>query len=435
MAVGEGTNMSGHHGDPGPSCAKTACPAPIRPMTGTRAGGSKTTGVDRGHRSWHNDPNRSSDRNARTALHGSAGPEYVGPAAPEGLDIRQSQCARPMTISSIGDNDPCPCGSGKTYRQCCHNRPSDADPDSNAKRATEMVRKALEGREFGSLEELQAFVTDHVRRQNEHPLDEFHGLSPEQMRSILYRPFASPEVAIIAEAPEDGATAPISRLFGLLAKAIGDQGLKPTATGNLPRAMCREVARSYWDEKTYQDRTRFGAINSEPDFFELHVARLTAGLAGLIRKYRGRFLLTRDARRMLGDNGLAAIYPRLFRTYVERCNWGYWDHYPDLPFIQHAFLFTLYLLARYGTVWRPHRFYEDAFLTAFPMLVSEVPPNDIIAPEQTLRSCYTWRALVHFAGFLGLAVVEPISDKLLCHDYRVKALPLLPKIVHFPMLT
>ena len=85
-------------------------------------------------------------------------------------------------------------------------------------------------------------------------------------------------------------------------------------------------------------------------------------------------------------------------------------------------MFTPYRLARYGTVWRPHRFYEDAFLTAFPLLVSE-PPNDIIAPEQTLRSCYTWRALMHFAGFPGVAVVEPVSDKLLCHDYRVKALP------------
>ncbi len=340
-----------------------------------------------------------------------------------------------MTISSIGDNDPCPCGSGKTYRQCCHGRISDADSDSNTQRAAEMVRKALEGHQFRSLEELQAFVTGHVRQQNEHPLDTFHGLSPEQMHSLLYRPFASPDVAIIAEAPEGGATAPISRLFDLLALAIGDQGLKPTATGNLPRAVCREAARSYWDEKAYQDRMQFGVINSEPDFLELHVARLTAERAGLIRKYRGRFRLTQDARRLLSDNGLAAIYPRLFRTYVERCNWGYWDRYPDLPFIQHAFLFTLYLLTRYGTTWRPHRFYEDTFLTAFPMLVREVPPNDIIAPEQTVRSCYTWRALVHFAGFLGLAVVEPVSDKLLYPDYRVKALPLLAKTVHFPMPT
>ena len=200
--------MSGHRGDPGPSPQK---PLPRPDTTHYRHAGRRIE--DRGSRSRHNDRTPSFGRNARMAFHGPTGPEYVGPVDPGDLDIRQSQCARPMTISSIGDNDPCPCGSGKTYRQCCHNRPSDTDPDSNAKRAAETVRKTLEGREFGSLEELQAFVTDHVRRQNEHPLDEFHGLSPEQMRSILYRPFASPGVAVIAEAPEDSATAPISRLL------------------------------------------------------------------------------------------------------------------------------------------------------------------------------------------------------------------------------
>ncbi len=339
-----------------------------------------------------------------------------------------------MTTPSIGDDDPCPCGSKKTYRQCCSGLAGGASSHSDAKHASESLRKALEGHQFDSLEELQAFIADHTERRNARPLDEFHGLSPEQMHRLLHLPFASPDVAVIANAPEGGAAAPIARLFGLLAEAVGEQGLKPTATGNLPRALCREVARAYWDEKTYQDRMRFGAINSEPDFLELHVLRLTAELAGLIRKYRGRFRLTRDAHHMLTDSGLAAIYSRLFRIYVERFNWGYWDGYPDLPFIQSAFLFTLYLLARYGTTWRPHLFYEDAFLKAFPMLLDEVPPNDIIAPEQTLRSCYTWRALVHFAGFLGLAAVEPISGKLLCHDYRVKALPLLRETVRFPML-
>jgi hypothetical protein len=48
-----------------------------------------------------------------------------------------------------------------------------------------------------------------------------------------------------------------------------------------------------------------------------------------------------------------------------------------------------------------------------------------------LRNCYSWRTLVHFAGFLGLAAVEPVSDKLLCREYRVKALPLLREAVQF----
>ncbi len=336
--------------------------------------------------------------------------------------------------SATNDNDPCPCGSGKTYGRCCLGRTSEASARSDAERASDPVRKALEGRQFDSLEDLQAFVADQTRRQNERPLDEFHGLSPAQMHNLLYLPFASPKVAVIAQAPESGAAAPISRLFGMLAEAIGEQGLKPTATGNLPRNLCREIARAYWDEKTHEERTRFGAINSETDFPELHVARLTAELAGLTRKYRGRFLLTRDARRLLSDHDLAAFYPRLFRAYTQQFNWGYGDRYPELPFIQQAFLFTLYLLARYGATRRPHRFYEDAFLAAFPMLLDEMPRNDFIAPEQMLRACYTWRALIHFADFLGLASVVPVAGKPLSDDYHVEALPLLRETVRFPTL-
>jgi len=50
-----------------------------------------------------------------------------------------------------------------------------------------------------------------------------------------------------------------------------------------------------------------------------------------------------------------------------------------------------------------------------------------------VRHGYCWRALVHFAGFPGLATVEPASDELLCHDYRVKALPLLSQLVQIQL--
>jgi hypothetical protein len=222
-------------------------------------------------------------------------------------------------------------------------------------------------------------------------------------------------------------------LFELLTDAIGEQGLKPTAKGNLPRNFCREAALSYWGEQGYQENTRFGGINREEDFADLHITRLVAELAGLIRKYKGRFILSRDCRRLLANGGLAAIYPRLFRAYVEQFNWGYTDGYPELRFIQSAFLFTLYLLMRYGDTWMPQIFYEDAFIRAFPMLLDEVPPSQVFSPDDEVRRCYVWRTLVHFAGFLGLATVEPVSDEFLCHEYRVKALPLLGQFVQFQL--
>ena len=59
--------------------------------------------------------------------------------------------------------------------------------------------------------------------------------------------------------------------------------------------------------------------------------------------------------------------------------------------------------------------------------------RQVFSPDETVRRGYTWRALVHFAGFLGLATVESASHELLCHEYQVKALPLLGHIVQFQL--
>ncbi|MEW8014455.1 MAG: SEC-C metal-binding domain-containing protein [Candidatus Sedimenticola endophacoides] len=337
-----------------------------------------------------------------------------------------------MKTHGIGRNDPCPCGSGRKFKRCCLGKESSTASGHGAAGMSESLRKALEGRQFNSLEEAQVFLDQITQQQNRRQLDEFHGLSPEQMHRTLNFPFASPGLVRFQD-KLDNPVSPVLTLFKLLTDAVGEQGLKPTAKGNLPRNFCREAALVYWGEQRYREKNRFGGINREEDFNDLHVTRLVAELAGLIRKYKGRFILSRDCRRLLADGGLAAAYPRLFRAYVEQFNWAYRDGYPDLRFIQNAFLFTLYLLARYGDDWRPQAFYEDAFLGAFPRLLDEVPPSQVIPPDETVRNCYTWRSLVHFTGFLGLATVEPVSDQLLCHEYRVKSLPLLGQVVQFQL--
>lgn len=287
-----------------------------------------------------------------------------------------------MKTTGIKRNDPCPCGSGKKFSHCCLGKENSTASGQGAAGMSELLRKALEGQQFNSLEEAQAFVSRHAQEQNRRPRDEFHGLSPEQMHRILNLPFASPGLVRFPEVLDTIPTAPILTLLGLLLDTIGDQGLKPTAKGNLPRNFCREAALAYWDEQRYQEQTRYGGINREEDF-------------------------------------------------VEQFNWAYWDGYPELRLIQHAFLFTLYLLMRYGDVSRSQLFYEEAFLCAFPILLDEVPSSQPFSPDETVRHTYTGRSLVHFAGFLGLAMVEPVSDELLCREYRVKALPLLSQTVQF----
>ncbi len=331
-----------------------------------------------------------------------------------------------MKIPSIGRNDPCPCGSGRKFKKCCLLKQEPLPFGRGAAGASDDLHQAIEGKA-----EIRAIVGQHVQEQNRSPLDEFHGLSPENMHRMLNFPLASPEVVRFPEVLDTNPIAPIAALFGMLTDAIGKKGLKPTAKGNLPRNFCREAALAYWGEEVYRENTRFGGINREEDFPDLQITRLTAELAGFIRKYKGRFILSRNCRTLVTGQGLAALYPRLLTAYVVQFNWAYRDGYPELRIIQTAFLFTLYLLTRYGDTWRSHEFYEDSFLRAFPMVLDELPHHDVFTPEEEVRLCYTWRMLVHFVGFFGLAAVEPVSDTHVCHEYRVKRLPLLHDTVQF----
>jgi len=116
----------------------------------------------------------------------------------------------------------------------------------------------------------------------------------------------------------------------------------------------------------------------------------------------------------------------LLKVYAEQFNWGYRDGYDEAPFIQHAFLFSLYLLSLYGDDWRPASFYEDNFLQAFPAVLNETTHHPDFPPDWEFRSCYTLRTLVNFADFMGLAKVERVGgEKRYIDSYRVKKLPLL----------
>ena len=113
--------------------------------------------------------------------------------------------------------------------------------------------------------------------------------------------------------------------------------------------------------KQEYDGTRLlhlGGISSEKDLDVLHCTRLTAQLSGLIRKYRGKFVLTRKCKEMLAVQDIGSIYLELFKAYATRFNWAFRDGYTEAEIVQHSFLYTLYLLARFGASWQPQHFYE-----------------------------------------------------------------------------
>jgi hypothetical protein len=331
-----------------------------------------------------------------------------------------------------GRNDPCPCGSGLKYKKCCADKEKTGGQQTGTGSPLDGLRELLKGQSFGSLDEANAFISQHMHQQNQSVIDDFHGLSSEQMHRFLHFPFESPDLVSFPDRLDISPEAPILTLFNLLTAAIGDDGLKTTATGNLPRNFCREAAKTYWGEEEYAKWSRHGELRSEDEFAELNVTRLLAGLAGLIRKYKGKFIIGKECRKLLPEQGMVGIYPRLFRAIAREYSWGYVDRWEEIPMVQHSFLFTLHLLSKYGAEWRSNHFYEDNFLKAFPMVLRAVPPTpEYYSPEKSLRNCYSWRSLERFARFMGLVEIERDPVDRYADDFRLRKLPLLDHVVQF----
>ena len=293
------------------------------------------------------------------------------------------------------------------------------------------LQKALDEQSFESIEEALTYATQFMESQTERAFDYFHGLTSAQMHQLLYEPFECPELIEVPTTLAIEPEAPIVRLLLLLFEGIGIDGLKPTATGNLPRNFCREAAQQFLGDEGYAKRIRYGGINQELDFFEMHLARVIAQDVGLVRRYKGRFILSRQCQALRKKNGMRTIYPMILRQYVERLNWDYITGTEAPRIIQTSCLFTMYLLTHHGQSWRPHVFYVDAFLGAFPVAIEQMPPEIYISQEDSLRQAYFYRTLYHFAYLFGLAEVESTSDDFRDRTYRIKATPLLSQAVRF----
>lgn len=331
-----------------------------------------------------------------------------------------------------GSNDLCLCAGGTKFKECCAKRQKADAHRAMLDAAIKEVRELLGSRSFASLEEANDFLRQHMQQRNQAPKDEFDGLSSEQMHRFLHFPFESPDLVSFPSCLDVSPEAPILSLFSLLTEGLGDQGVKATTTGNLPRNLCRDIAMAYLGEEKYREIFQYGDLRSESEFFDLHVTRLVSGLSGFVRKYKGKFIVSSECRKLMSKHGPAGIYPRLFREFATRYNWAYRGGLREIPLIQHSFLFSLYLLKKHGTEWRSSRFYEDWFLRAFPAVLMEILPiGEYFSPEQVPRGCYSSRCLDSFAGFLGLVEIQHDSAKPHNDDFHLRKLPFLDHVVQF----
>jgi len=308
----------------------------------------------------------------------------------------------------------CPCGSGKPFKDCC-----------------QFIQSALGKKTFPSIAELNAGLDSIMRIRNSAAMDDFDGLSPEQMSRFLYYPFESSH--LIEFSPEIQCTAsPFMRLFLFLIEHCSESsGLKTTVNGNLPRALCRDAAIEYCREEENREQWRYSRITTETDFMELHTVRIVAVAAGFIKKARGRFMLTKSGKNIVNTGITGNTLIKLLMAYTRKFNWGYNDLYQELHIVQDSFLYTLFVLQKHGDVFRPSSFYADLFIKAFPGALQEVTETPFCSKEEEVRRCYILRSLERFACFWGFAERKKGQGPFAGRSFELKKTTLLDQMVSF----
>ncbi len=318
--------------------------------------------------------------------------------------------------NKTGRNDPCPCGSGKKYKKCCVDKydnvvnfpgPDERAMDESLKRyrdfvegwdfdkgpaptfnefmgqpniATETLHdmgQFLEGKDFGSLDEMNAYMQNVTEAQNNAPLDEFLGLSPSQMSRILRNPIdenkdiVQVNSAIMANQLD---AVPALKQARYLLERIGseEKGVKATKKGNLPRAMVREFYELFVREHDILEHVPSG----EDDVIDVNRTKIFLRDNGFIKLRNGRYSLTKKGTVMLEDFDPLALYLRQFTFFMEEFNWLYWTRHSDsMAFLQASRLFCLYLLHKKASDFVGGIELAELYMAAFPHLIEEEHPE------------------------------------------------------------
>jgi hypothetical protein len=168
-------------------------------------------------------------------------------------------------------------------------------------------------------------------------------LTFDSLRALRQEPSARQNAIRIANdlsADESAGSAVTRNTLMLLRQAIERGGLPLTATSNLSRAVVAEMRGLIeWPHYDQSDAFRLNKVINEPDFLPLHVVRILAQAATLVRAQRGKLVATPLGKSMLSHERQGSLlaffrrrYPRL-RTLLRFLGATF------------AWVFTLYLFA------------------------------------------------------------------------------------------
>lgn len=305
--------------------------------------------------------------------------------------------------------EACPCGSGRTYENCCWVEELLDERGREIKRRNRRIAQLVEKQSPGSKEEIQHLLDKALENLNREPQSIFKGLSAEQVHRVLYKDVAaSPDVVKLnRDLPPDAfADAPIVQNAMFFLRALAEQEpLKATSKGNLPLDFARKLFHKIDPPGIRGD----WKIRSEEDSLAVSSLRHVLSKCGWIKFRHNNFSLTQKGRSVVAEGMTADHFEQLLYTFTRRFNWAYQDGYAELEMIQGTWLLSMYFLHKEaGEFIEVREFFRD-FFRIYPDMVFENRPREVTFDDAAC--CYSLRLLERFCAYFGFVVVRKSKEK------------------------
>jgi hypothetical protein len=250
-------------------------------------------------------------------------------------------------------------------------------------------------------------IETNILLRNNTPLNDFLGLSPTETHHLLYDTFGDKSPVQFRDNIDDETLdqIPLFRIAEEFLKIIyRDNQIKLTPLGALPKKAMVELydKRFLLDEHIESGLTK---LWKEDDCISIKSARLTAELAGLVRKTNGKLTLTKTGTKLLETNNRLQIFKQFFQAFTDKFLWSFNDGYPEQPIGQLAWAFSVIMLDKFGDQPQTVDFYADKYLRAFPNFITFFR-HDYSTPERQFYRCYGVRTFDRFFLWFGFVTVD-----------------------------
>ncbi|MCB0342647.1 MAG: hypothetical protein H6626_01945 [Pseudobdellovibrionaceae bacterium] len=266
------------------------------------------------------------------------------------------------------------------------------------------------------LDVFNEILSAQVDAQNNAPIKEFLGLSPNQMRQIHYSRFEFDNelFRFSCESNEQlGAPPIVTHALYIMEKIAETEGrMRATQKGNLPKAVVLEMYDKFFARDGYE---YFRPGHGEEDSIEIHRTKFLLKESGFIKIRSGKFSLTQAGQKILERNNRVDLYKQLFLSFANKLNWGYFDRYPDFALIQASLVFNLLLIHKNAKQWVRGEDIGKVFFRAFPMMAEEECKSHFGQPGDDVVHSFTTRFLHRFCAPMGLVELEEEAPMASCN--------------------